>query len=232
MGIACWTRRVRKNLPTTTSERERTTEMATPRQAIPDLTAGKRQAWKDLGVNYKEIRKLHLRKAFADDPKRGERLTLRALGIYFDYSKNRITDATLKLLIELARASHLKEQIDAMFRGEKINITENRAVLHTALRAPREASILVDGENVVPKVQAVLDRMSDFSSRLRTGEWKGHTGKRIRSVVNIGIGGSDLGPVMAYEALKYYADRAITCHFVSNIDGTDFAEAVRDLEPS
>jgi glucose-6-phosphate isomerase len=206
--------------------------LATPRRAIPDRTPGKRQVWKDLGVHYREIRKLHLREAFADDPKRGERLTARALGIYFDYSKNRITDRTLKLLIELARASRLKEQIDAMFRGDKINVTENRAVLHTALRAPREASILVDGEDVVPKVHAVLDRMSDFSSRLRTGEWKGHTGKRIRSVVNIGIGGSDLGPVMAYEALKYYADRAITCRFVSNIDGTDFAEAVRDLEPS
>jgi len=155
-----------------------------------------------------------------------------ALGLYLDYSKNRITDETLKLLIKLAEESRLRERIDAMFHGEKINLTEKRAVLHTALRAPREASVVVDGENVVPKVHAVLDRMADFANRLRNGEWKGHTGKRIRNVINIGIGGSDLGPVMAYEALKYYTDRSMTFRFVSNVDGTDFAEAVQDLDPS
>ena len=157
---------------------------------------------------------------------------MEALGLYLDYSKNRITDETLKLLIKLAEESRLRERIDAMFHGEKINLTEKRAVLHTALRAPREASVVVDGENVVPKVHAVLDRMADFANRLRNGEWKGHTGKRIRNVINIGIGGSDLGPVMAYEALKYYTDRSMTFRFVSNVDGTDFAEAVQDLEPS
>ena len=157
---------------------------------------------------------------------------MEALGLYLDYSKNRITDETLRLLIKLAEESRLRERIEAMVRGEKINLTEKRAVLHTALRAPREASIVVDGENVVPKVHAVLDRMADFANRLRNGEWKGHTGKRIRNVVNIGIGGSDLGPVMAYEALKYYTDRSMTFRFVSNVDGTDFAEAVQDLDPS
>jgi glucose-6-phosphate isomerase len=155
-----------------------------------------------------------------------------ALGLYLDYSKNRITDETLKLLIKLAEESRLQERIDSMFRGEKINLTEKRAVLHTALRAPRAASIVVDGEDVVPKVHAVLERMADFANRLRNGEWKGHTGKRIRNVINIGIGGSDLGPVMAYEALKYYTDRSMTFRFVSNVDGTDFAEAVQDLDPS
>ena len=192
----------------------------------------KRQAWKDLGVHYKEIEEVHLRQLFADDPKRGTRLTVEALGLYLDYSKNRITSETLQLLIKLAEESRLRERIDAMFRGEKINVTEKRAVLHTALRAPREASIVVDGENVVPKVHAVLDRMANFANRIRSGEWKGHTGKRIRNVINVGIGGSDLGPVMAYEALKYYADRSMTFRFVSNVDGTDFAEAVRDLDPS
>jgi glucose-6-phosphate isomerase len=172
-----------------------------------------------------------LRQLFVDDPKRGARFTALAVGLYLDYSKNRITGETLKLLIQLARESRLQERIDAMFRGDKINVTENRAVLHTALRAPREASIFVDGENVVPKVHAVLDRMADFAGRLRSGEWKGHTGKRIRNVVNVGIGGSDLGPVMAYEALKYYSERAMTFRFVSNIDGTDFVEATRDLDP-
>ena len=152
--------------------------------------------------------------------------------MFLDYSKNRITGETLNLLIRLAEESGLRERIDAMFRGEKINVTEKRAVLHTALRVPRDASIVVDGENVVPKVHAVLDRMTDFANRLRSGEWRGHTGKRIRNVVNVGIGGSDLGPVMAYEALKYYADRTMTFRFVSNIDGTDFAEAVQDLDPS
>ncbi len=175
---------------------------------------------------------MQLRKLFEDDPKRGQRLTAEAVGLYLDYSKNRITDETLDLLIRLAQESGLLERIEAMFRGDKINVTEKRAVLHTALRAPRDASILVDGRNVVPEVHAVLDRMADFSSRLRTGEWKGHTGKRIRNVVNVGIGGSDLGPVMAYEALKYYSERAMTFRFVSNIDGTDFVEAVSDLDPS
>jgi glucose-6-phosphate isomerase len=199
---------------------------------IPRRPAVKRQAWKDLGSHYKEIRDLHLRQLFAEDPKRGTRLAVEALGIYLDYSKNRITGETLKLLIKLAEESRLRERIEAMFRGEKINVTEKRAVLHTALRAPRETSIVVDGENVVPKVHAVLDRMADFANRIRSGEWKGHTGKRIRNVINVGIGGSDLGPVMAYEALKYYSDRAMTFRFVSNVDGTDFAEAVHDLDPS
>ena len=206
--------------------------MAARAEAIARRPAVKRQAWKDLGAHYKEIQEVHLRQLFADDPKRGTRLTVEALGLYLDYSKNRITDETLKLLFKLAEESRLRERIDAMFRGEKINLTEKRAVLHTALRAPREASIIVDGENVVPKVHAVLDRMADFANRLRNGEWKGHTGKRIRNVINIGIGGSDLGPVMAYEALKYYTDRSMTCRFVSNVDGTDFAEAVQDLDPS
>jgi glucose-6-phosphate isomerase len=206
--------------------------MAARAEAIAKRPASKRQAWKDLGAHYKKVQELHLRELFADDPSRGERLTVEALGLFLDYSKNRITGETLKLLIRLAEESGLRERIDAMFRGEKINVTEKRAVLHTALRAPRDASIVVDGENVVPKVQAVLDRMSDFSNRLRSGEWKGHTGKRIRNVVNVGIGGSDLGPVMAYEALKHYAERTMTFRFVSNIDGTDFAEAVQDLDPS
>jgi glucose-6-phosphate isomerase len=206
--------------------------MAARAETITRRPAVKRQAWKNLGSHYKEIREVHLRQLFADDPKRGTRLTVDALGLFLDYSKNRITDDTLKLLIKLAEESQLRERIDAMFRGDKINVTEKRAVLHIALRAPREASIIVDGENVVPKVHAVLDRMSDFANRLRNGEWKGHTGKRIRNVINIGIGGSDLGPVMAYEALKYYTDRSMTSRFVSNVDGTDFAEAVRDLDPS
>jgi len=185
-----------------------------------------------LEAHHQKVRELHLRNLFADDPKRGERMTIEAMGIYLDYSKNRITDETLKLLLQLAEESGLRARMDAMFRGEKINITENRAVLHVALRAPREASIVVDGENVVPQVHAVLDKMADFSNRVRSGEWKGHTGKRIRNIINIGIGGSDLGPVMAYEALKHYSERALTFRFVSNIDGTDFAEAVHDLDPS
>ena len=167
-----------------------------------------RKAWKTLGAHYQNIRELHLRKLFADDPKRGERMTVEAVGLYLDYSKNRITDETLKLLLQLAEESGLRERIDAMFRGEKINITEDRAVLHVALRAPKGASIVVDGENVVPEVHAVLEKMADFSNRVRNGTWKGHTGKRIRNVINIGIGGSDLGPVMAYEALKHYSERA------------------------
>jgi glucose-6-phosphate isomerase len=189
-----------------------------------------RQAWKALEAHHKNVRELHLRKLFADDPRRGERMTAEAVGLYLDYSKNRITDETLKLLLQLAEESGLRARIDAMFHGEKINVTENRAVLHVALRAPRGASIVVDGENVVPQVHAVLDKMADFSNRVRSGAWKGHTGKRIRNVINIGIGGSDLGPVMAYEALKHYSERATTFRFVSNVDGTDFAEAVHDLD--
>ena len=191
-----------------------------------------RLAWKALGAHHQDIRDLHLRKLFADDSKRGERLTIGAVGLYLDYSKNRITDETLKLLLQLADESRLRERIDAMFEGDKINITENRAVLHVALRAPKGASIVVDGENVVPEVHAVLDKMADFSNRVRSGAWKGHTGKRIRNVINIGIGGSDLGPVMAYEALKHYSERTMTFRFVSNVDGTDFAEAVQDLHPA
>ena len=210
--------------------------MATPAEAstksrrIEPLT--KRKAWKALQTHYKKIQGLHLRNLFADDTKRGERMTAEAVGLFLDYSKNRITDETVKLLIDLAEESGLRARIGAMFRGDKINITENRAVLHVALRSPRGTSIIVDGEDVVPQVHAVLDKMVDFSHRVRSGEWKGHTGKRIRNVINIGIGGSDLGPVMAYEALKHYSERAMTFRFVSNIDGTDFAEAVRDLDPS
>ena len=192
----------------------------------------KRQSWAALETHYKEVSKQHLRDLFKQDPERGEKMTLEAVGLYLDYSKNRITDETLQLLVRLAEEAGLQSRIDAMFRGEKINVTEDRAVLHTALRAPRSASIVVDGEDVVPKVHDVLDRMADFSNRVRSGEWKGHTGKRIRNVVNIGIGGSDLGPVMAYEALKAYSTRKITFRFVSNVDGTDFAEAVHDLDPS
>ena len=194
------------------------------------LTA--RQSWKALQAHHEKIRSLHLRTLFADDPARGERLTAEAAGIYLDYSKNRVTDETLTLLRRLAEESGLRELIDAMFRGDKINLTEDRAVLHVALRAPRGASIVVDGKNVVPEVHAVLDAMADFSNRVRSGAWKGHTGKRIRNVINIGIGGSDLGPVMAYEALKHYSDRAMTFRFVSNVDGTDLAEATRDLDPA
>jgi glucose-6-phosphate isomerase len=192
----------------------------------------KRTSWKALQAHYENIRGVHLRKLFADDAKRGERMTAEAAGLFLDYSKNRVTDETLKLLLELAEESGLRPRIDAMFRGEKINTTENRAVLHIALRAPRDASIVVDGENVVLQVHAVLDKMTQFSNRVRSGEWKGHTGKRIRNVINVGIGGSDLGPVMAYEALKHYSERAMTFRFVSNVDGTDFAEAVQDLDPS
>jgi glucose-6-phosphate isomerase len=189
-----------------------------------------RPAWEALKANYDGVRGLHLRKLFADDPRRGEQMIAEAAGIYLDYSKNRVTAETLRLLFDLAEAVGLRTRIDAMFRGDKINASEQRAVLHVALRAPRGASIMVDGENVVPGVHAVLDQMGDFSDRVRSGAWKGHTGKRIRNVVNIGIGGSDLGPVMAYEALRHYTDRAMTFRFVSNVDGTDFAEAVRDLD--
>jgi glucose-6-phosphate isomerase len=191
-----------------------------------------RPAWKALEAHYATLRGVHLRKLFADDPGRGERLTVEAAGIYLDYSKNRVTDETLQLLVQLAEESGLRARIDAMFSGEKINVSEHRAVLHAALRAPKGAAIIVDGANVVPEVHAVLDRMADFSNRVRRGAWKGHTGKRIRNVINIGIGGSDLGPVMAYEALKAYSARDMTFRFVSNIDGTDFAEATRDLDPA
>lgn len=189
-------------------------------------------AWKALKLHSKKIGKVHMRKLFSKDPERAESMTLRAAGIHLDYSKNRVTSETLGLLFQLAEAAGLRSRIDAMFSGEKINITENRAVLHVALRAPRGSSIMVDGENVVPGVHAVLDKMAEFSARVRSGEWKGHTGKRIRNIVNIGIGGSDLGPVMAYEALRFYSERNLTFRFVSNIDGTDLAEAVVDLDPA
>ena len=207
-------------------------ELAITTQAVTKRSATKGQVWKNLATHFRKVRDLHLRQLFAEDPKRGKRMTAEAVGIFFDYSKNRITDETLRLLIQLAKESGLRKRIDAMFRGGKINVTEGRAVLHTALRAPREGSILLDGKNVVPEVHAVLDKMADFSNRIRSGEWKGHTGKRIRSVINIGIGGSDLGPVMAYEALRYYAERSINFRFVSNIDATDFAEAVHGLDPA
>src|ERR1700756_4483618 len=191
-----------------------------------------RKAWQALERHHGEIAGRHLRDLFAEDPGRGERLTAEAVGLYLDYSKNRITDETVRLLIRLAEESGLRERIDAMFRGDKINVTEKRAVLHTALRAPADASIMVDGKNVVPEVHAVLDRMAKFSEQVRSGAWKGHTGKRIRNVVNIGIGGSDLGPVMAYEALRHYTQRDMNFRFVSNVDGTDLWEAVRDFEPA
>jgi glucose-6-phosphate isomerase len=201
--------------------------MATATKTVTELPA-----WKALSAHFQKIDRLHLRELFAQDPKRGERLTVEAAGLYFDYSKNRITDETLALLLQLAEQSGLRARIDAMFAGEKINVSEKRAVLHVALRAPKGQSILVDGEDVVPQVHAVLDRMTDFSNRIRGGAWRGHTGKPIRNIVNIGIGGSDLGPVMAYEALRHYSDRAMTFRFVSNVDGTDFAEAIRDLDPA
>ena len=188
------------------------------------------KAWQDLARHYEQVRGLQLRQMFADDPKRGERFTLHAAGIFLDYSKNRITDETLGLLLQLAEEAGLRARIDAMFRGDKINITENRAVLHVALRAPRDEKIFVDGKDVVPEVHAVLDKMAAFCDRVRSGDWKGHTGKAIKNVINIGIGGSDLGPVMAYEALKHYSRRDMTFRFVSNVDGTDFAEAVQDLK--
>jgi glucose-6-phosphate isomerase len=206
--------------------------MAAQAEPLTKPPRTRQTAWHALASHYKTVSKLHLRQLFADDPRRGERLAVGAVGLYLDYSKNRVTDETFQLLLQLAEESGLRARIDAMFHGEKINFTEKRAVLHVALRAPRDESIVVDGENVVPKVHAVIDQMGDFSNRVRNGEWKGHTGKRIRNVINVGIGGSDLGPVMAYEALKHYGDRAMTFRFVSNIDGTDFAEAVRDLDPS
>jgi len=194
------------------------------------LTA--RPAWQALDAHYQKVRTLHLRTLFADDPKRGERLAAEAAGLYLDYSKNRVTDETLALLLRLAAEAGLRARIDAMFRGDEINVSEKRAVLHVALRAPKDARVVVDGENVVPAVHAVLDAMEAFAKRVRSGAWTGHTGKRIRNVVNIGIGGSDLGPVMADEALRHYSERGMTFRFVSNVDGTDFAEAVRDLDPA
>jgi glucose-6-phosphate isomerase len=190
-----------------------------------------RPSWKALKAHAEQIRGRHLRDLFAEDASRGERLTAEAEGIFLDYSKNRVTDETLSLLVQLAKESGLRARCEAMFTGEKINITENRAVLHVALRAPKSEKIFVDGEDVVPGVHEVLDKMAAFADRIRSGEWKGHTGKRIKNIVNIGIGGSDLGPVMAYEALKYYSQRDLTFRFVSNVDGTDFAEAVQDLDP-
>ena len=198
------------------------------KSAVKSLT--RRPAWKALATHYKEISNWHLRDLFADDAMRGEQLTAEAVGLYLDYSKNRITKETVRLLVKLAEECGLRARIDAMFRGDRINVTENRAVLHVALRAPRGTSIVVDGADVVPDVQTVLDKMEDFSNRVRTGEWKGYTGKPIRNVINIGIGGSDLGPVMAYEALRHYSKRDMTFRFVSNVDSTDFVEATHDLD--
>jgi len=206
--------------------------MATRVQPAARRPVAKASAWSTLTSHFKTVSKLHLRQLFADDPKRGQRMAVEAVGLYLDYSKNRATDETLQILLQLAAESGLRARIDAMFSGEKINITEKRAVLHVALRTPKGKSIFVDGKDVVPEVHAVLDRMADFSNRVRSGAWTGHTGKRIRNVINIGIGGSDLGPVMAYEALKHYSDRSMTFRFVSNVDGTDFAEAVQDLDPA
>src|SRR5215831_14405025 len=206
--------------------------MAAQPQPLAKKRMAKPSTWKSLASHYKTVSGMHLRDLFADDPTRGQRMAVEALGLYLDYSKNRVTDETLKLLVQLAAESDLRARIDAMFSGEKINITEKRAVLHTALRAPKDASILVDGKNVVPEVHAVLDKMADFANRVRSGEWKGHTGKSIRNVVNIGIGGSDLGPVMAYEALRHYSERKLTFRFVSNVDGIDFVEATHDLDPA
>src|SRR3954465_13337910 len=191
-----------------------------------------RPAWAALRAHHTELADRHLRELFAEDPDRGERLTAEACGIYLDYSKNRVTDETLRLLRQLAAESGLAERIEAMFSGERINVTENRAVLHVALRAPKGATVQVDGVNVVPAVHEVLGRMAEFATPARDARGKGHTGQPIRNIVNIGIGGSDLGPVMAYEALRHYSDRNLTFRFVSNIDGTDFAEAVRDLDPA
>jgi glucose-6-phosphate isomerase len=191
-----------------------------------------RAAWQALATHCQAIKPRHLRQLFSEDPQRGERMTAEAAGVFLDYSKNRITRETLELLLRLAEESDLRARIDAMFTGARINVTEHRSVLHIALRAPRTASIVVDGVDVVPEVHAVLDKMSDFANRVRGGEWKGYSGRRIRNVINVGIGGSDLGPVMAYEALRHYSDRALLFRFVSNVDGTDFAEATRDLDPA
>jgi glucose-6-phosphate isomerase len=215
-------------MATSVVENQKSAKTRAPKVA----TLTRRPAWKELQTHFKQIKGTHLRQLFAEDPSRGTRMTAQAVGLFLDYSKNRITDETLRLLMKLADESGLRDRIDAMFTGEKINVTEKRAVLHIALRAPRGATISVDGENVVPGVHEVLDKMTAFANRVRNGEWKGHTGKRIRNVVNVGIGGSDLGPVMAYEALRHYSDRTMTFRFVSNVDGTDFAEAVHDLDPA
>src|SRR5215210_1868546 len=199
---------------------------------MPSTPLRELPAWRELEQHHADIRDVHLRDLFASDPDRGTRLTAEAAGLFLDYSKHRVTDDTLRLLIGLAEERGLRERIDAMFSGERINTTEDRAVLHVALRAPRDAHIEVDGRDVVPDVHEVLDRMADFSDRVRSGDWQGHTGRRVRNVVNIGIGGSDLGPVMTYEALRHYAERELTFRFVSNVDATDFAEATRDLEPA
>ena len=196
-----------------------------------DTSLIERKAWKALVAHGKKIRALHLRQLFAEDPDRGERLTAEAADIYLDYSKNRVDDETMQLLIKLAKECGLSERIDAMFRGDRINVTEKRAVLHTALRAPASEQLVVDGHDIVPEIQAVIERMTIFSRQIRSGEWLGHTGKRIRNIINIGIGGSDLGPVMAYEALRFYSQRDLTFRFVSNVDATDFEEATRDLDP-
>lgn len=196
------------------------------------LPLRQRPAWTLLEKHYQNIKDINLRQAFANDARRGDRLAIEAAGIYLDYSKNLITDETLNLLLQLAQESGLRDHIDAMFHGKEINVSEKRAVLHVALRAPRDEAIIYNGRNIVPDVHAVLDRMAQFSDRVRNGDWKGYSGRRIRNVINIGIGGSDLGPVMAYEALKHFSDRSMTFRFVSNVDGTDFVEAVRDLEPA
>src|SRR5215470_4948764 len=217
---------------TVLNDQRRVPEMVATSETSRTRPADRLGAWQALESHYEGIRDRHLRDLFARDPERGERMTAEAAGVFLDYSKNRVDEETLALLLALAEQSGLRERIDAMFRGEKINVTEKRAVLHVALRAPRGASITVDGKNVVPEVHAVLDAMSDFANRVRSGAWKGHTGKRIRNVINIGIGGSDLGPVMAYEALRHYSDRSMTFRFVSNVDGTDLVEATRDLDPA
>src|SRR3989454_3196448 len=216
----------------TTDLIEEVPQMAARSEMPRPRSTSRHAVWRALEDHYGTMRGRHLRDLFAEDPARGERMTAEAAGVFLDYSKNRVEDGTLSLLVELAEKSGLRERIDAMFRGEKINVTENRAVLHVALRAPRGASIVVDGKNVVPEVHDVLDKLAEFANRIRSGQWKGHTGKRIRNVINIGIGGSDLGPVMAYEALKHYSDRAMTFRFVSNVDSTDFVEATRALHPA
>src|SRR5215831_11937896 len=197
---------------------------------LPAVPLRQRPAWKALEQHHSEIAGRHLRELFAEDPGRGERLTAEAAGLYLDYSKNRVTDETLRLLLQLAEESGLEQHRDAMFAGERINVSENRSVLHVALRMPKDSSLVVDGVDVVAEVHEVLDRMAGFATRIRSGEWKGHTGRPIRNVINIGIGGSDLGPVMAYEALRHYTDRNLTFRFVSNVDSTDFVEATRDLD--
>jgi glucose-6-phosphate isomerase len=206
--------------------------MMTTKPADASLPLTQRPAWKALEAHYQQIANLHLRSLFADDPQRGERLGAEGAGLYLDYSKNRITDETIRLLVNLADDCGLGQRIQAMFGGRKINTTEKRAVLHIALRAPQGDRILVDGVDIVPEVHAVLAKMTAFSNRVRNGQWQGYSGNRIRNVINIGIGGSDLGPVMAFEALKHYSRRDMSFRFVSNVDGTDFVEATADLDPA